>query len=99
MDIMAIKFLILTACCALGYFGGWTLTEKWPLSSLGGPFRFTAFECRPCLSTHIAWWTSVLVSLAMGDIVMAVIGVVMALMMLYGLRIDELERTEKVEHK
>lgn len=96
MDIMALKFLILSACCALGYFGGWFLTEKWPLSSLGGPFRFTAFECRSCLSFHLAWWPAVLVSLAMGDIVMALIGVAMALMVHWGIRIDEREKTEKV---
>lgn len=95
--MLAIKFILLVFSVLFGYTLGYVLTEtkyrlsKYPL------FQFKAFECRKCLSTHIAWVTSTFISLIFGDWYMLIIGLVFASALFTGLYIDERNRTLKIE--
>lgn len=95
--MLLLKFILLVFSVCFGYLMGYILTEtkyrlsKWKL------FDFKAFICRPCLSFHIAWVTSTAIALAFEDWVMVVAGVMFALCLWAGLRIDEHNKTIKVE--
>ena len=96
--MLAIKFLILISCVLLGYSLGyiWTETDK-ALINYGKFFDFQAFKCRKCLSTHIAWVTSTFFSLLFGDWIMFGVGIAFAFALFVGLRIDERNKTIKIE--
>ena len=91
--MMAIKFVLLIISVFVGYIFGYIFTEtkyrlgKYPL------FQFKAFECKKCLSTHIAWVTSTFISLLFNDWIMLLIGLVFAAVLFLGLYIDEKNRT------
>ena len=95
--MLAVKFLLLVASVLFGYTLGYILTEtkyrlaQYPL------FQFQGFECRKCLSTHITWVTSTFISLLFHDWIMFIIGLFFAAMLFIGLRIDEKNRTVKIE--
>ena len=94
--MLAIKFLLLVFSVLFGYTMGYILTEtKWRLSRWG-LFQFQAFECRKCLSTHIAWVTSTFISLLFGDWLMLIIGLIFAGFLFLGLYIDEKNNTIKI---
>lgn len=96
INILLIKFILLVISVFTGYFGGYLLTEKYPLSKYD-VFKFKAFECRPCLSFHIAWVTSTAISLQMCDLVMLVMGVIFALFLWWGLKVDQDEKTITID--
>lgn len=94
--MLGIKFLLLILSVLIGYFVGYLLTEKYPLSKYR-VFQFTLFECRKCFSFHIAWTTSTFISLLFNDYIMLLIGIFFAFMLFIGLRIDERNKTITLE--
>ena len=94
--MLAIKFILLVISVFIGYTLGYLLTEKYTLSNWS-LFNFEAFKCRQCLSFHIAWVTSTLISLLFEDWVMLVIGVAFAFMLFLGLKIDQKRKTIRIE--
>lgn len=91
--MLAIKFILLIISVFIGYILGWLFTEKYRLADKHPLFRFEAFECRQCLSFHIAWVTSTFISLLLGDWLMLAIGVFFAFMLYFGLKIDQKRKT------
>lgn len=91
--MLAVKFLILVLSVFTGYGLGYLFTEtklrlaKWKL------FQFEAFECRQCLSFHIAWVTSTFFALLFKDFNMLLIGVAFAFILWIGLKIDQKKKT------
>lgn len=91
--MLAIKFILLVISVFIGYTLGYVFTEtklrlaKWKM------FQFQAFECRQCLSFHIAWVTSTIISLLFGDWIMLLIGIGFAFMLFIGLKIDQKNKT------
>ena len=89
---MAVKFIILVLCVLIAYTLGYIFTEtrydlqKYPL------FDFEAFKCRKCLSFHISWVLSTFTSLLFNDWIMLVVGIIFALFLFIGLKIDENKR-------
>lgn len=96
--MIAVKFLILVLSVFTGYGLGYLFTEtkfnlsKWKL------FQFEAFECRPCLSFHIAWVTSTFFALLFMDFKMLLVGVVFAFVLWIGLKIDQKHKTESINN-
>lgn len=91
--MLAVKFLLLVVSVLLGYFLGYFFTEtKYRLARLG-VFKMTVWECRQCLSFHIAWVTSTFISLLFCDWYMLIIGIFFAFMLYIGLRIDQRKKT------
>ena len=95
--MLAIKFILLLFSVFVGYILGFIFTEDddFRLSRFR-LFQFQAFECRKCLSTHIAWVTSTLISLIFEDWLMLIIGLVFAAALFTGLYIDEKNKTIKI---
>lgn len=90
--MLAIKFILLVISVFIGYLGGYLFTEKWNIGKYK-IFDFEAFQCRQCLSFHIAWVTSTIISLLFGDWVMLFIGIGFAFMLFIGLKIDQNRKT------
>lgn len=91
--MLAVKFSLLILSVLLGYFLGYFLTEtKYRLANYNA-FKMKVWECRKCLSTHIAWVTSTFVSLLFNDWIMLLIGLGFAAMLFIGLYLDEKEKT------
>ena len=90
--MLAIKFLILVLCVFVAYTLGYSFTEtkydlqKYPL------FDFQAFKCRKCLSFHICWVLTTLISLLFCDFIMLGFGLIFAIFLFLGLHIDEKKR-------
>ena len=95
--MLLIKFIFLLLSMAVGYSLGWYLTERNRIADKHELFKFKAFECRPCFSFHIAWVTATCVSLCFNDFIMVIIGILMALIMWWGLKTDEENKTVKLE--
>lgn len=94
--MLAVKFLLLILSVLLGYTLGYIFTEtKYRLARLE-IFQFQGFECRKCLSTHIAWVTSTFISLLFGDWLMLIIGLIFAGALFTGLYIDERNKIIKI---
>lgn len=94
--MLAVKFLLLILSVLMGYFIGYFLTEtKYRLAKYD-VFKMTVWECRKCLSFHIAWVTSTFISLLFSDWIMFTIGLFFAIMLHIGLRIDERNKTVKI---
>lgn len=94
--MLAIKFIILVASVFIGYIFGYLFTEtKYRLARFP-IFQFEAFECRQCLSFHVSWVTSTLISLIFNDWFMLIIGLFFAFMLYLGLRIDQKKKTIKI---
>lgn len=91
--MIAFKFVLLVISIFIGYIFGWYFTEKNRLADKHPLFQFEAFECRQCLSFHIAWVTSTIISLLLEDWIMLLIGIVMALIMFLGLKVDQKKKT------
>lgn len=91
--MLTIKFIILLLTTLTGYVLGWFFTEKWILAEKHRLFQFQGFECRPCLSFHIAWVTSTAVSLLFSDWVMVAVGIAFAFALFAGLKIDQKNKT------
>jgi hypothetical protein len=94
--MMAIKFLLLLMSVFLGYTLGYVLTETKYRLARYKVFQFKAFECRKCLSTHIAWVVSTFISLLFEDFCMLIIGLIFAGALFTGLYIDEKNKTIKI---
>lgn len=94
--MLAIKFLLLILSVFLGYFLGYFFTETKYRLARYDVFRMTVWECRKCLSFHIAWVTSTFISLLFSDWIMFTIGLFFAIMLHIGLRIDEKSKTIKI---
>ena len=95
--MIAVKFLLLVISVFVGYIFGYIFTEtKFRLAKYR-IFQFKAFECRKCLSTHIAWVTSTFIALLFGDWIMLIIGLIFAGLLFLGLYIDEKSKTIKIE--
>lgn len=95
--MITIKFILLLSSVFLGYFLGYMLTETRYRLSRYDVFKFQAFECRKCLSTHIAWVTSTLFSTFFNDWIMFIVGLFFASMLFLGLYLDEKKRTVKID--
>lgn len=91
--MVAIKFILLVLSVLIGYFLGYLLTETKLRLAKYKVFQMKVWECRPCLSFHIAWVTSTFISLLLGDLVMLLFGILFALGLWAGLKLDEKERT------
>lgn len=92
-NILVIKFALLLSSALIGYFLGYFLTETEYRLSRYRIFQFKAFECRPCLSFHLAWIASTFVALSFADWIMLIIGVIFAFALFAGLKIDQKEKT------
>ena len=96
--MLAIKFILLVISVLIGYTLGYVFTEtklrlaKWKL------FQFEAFQCRQCLSFHIAWVTSTIISLLFADWTMLFIGIGFAFMLFIGLKIDQKRKTININN-
>ena len=91
--LLVIKFALLLTSALLGYFLGYFLTEtKYRLSRFR-VFQFKAFECRPCLSFHLAWIAATFVALSFTDWIMLIVGVIFAFALFAGLKIDQKNKT------
>lgn len=92
--MITIKFIILLLCVFIGYTFGYIFTEtkydlqRWRL------FDFEAFKCRKCLSFHIAWVSTTIISTLFNDWIMWLVGMFFAFMLFVGLKIDESSRFE-----
>lgn len=95
--LLIIKFALLLLSAFTGYLLGYFLTETNYRLSKYRVFQFKAFECRPCLSFHLAWITSTFVALSFTDWMMLVIGVIFAFALFAGLKIDQNNRTINIE--
>lgn len=96
--MLAIKFTLLILSILIGYFLGYFFTEtKYRLGQYR-VFQFKAFECRKCLSFHIAWVTATFISLLFNDLIMVAFGIAMAFMLFAGLYLDEKEKTISLEN-
>lgn len=94
--MLAVKFLLLILSVFLGYFLGYFFTETKYRLARYDVFRMMVWECRKCLSFHIAWVTSTFISLLFSDWIMFTIGLFFAIMLHIGLRIDERNKTIKI---
>lgn len=94
--MLAAKFLLLVFSVLFGYTMGYIFTETKYRLSRWGLFQFQGFECRKCLSTHIAWVTSTFISLLFGDWLMLIIGLIFAGILFLGLYTDEKNKTIKL---
>ena len=94
--MLAVKFLLLILSVLIGYFLGYFLTETKYRLARYDVFKMTVWECRKCLSTHIAWVTSTFISLLFGDWLMLIIGLIFAGALFTGLYIDERNKTIKL---
>jgi len=94
--MIAVKFLLLILSVLFGYFLGYFLTETKYRLARYDVFKMTVWECRKCLSTHIAWVTSTFISLIFADWYMLIIGLVFASALFTGLYIDEKNKTIKI---
>lgn len=96
--MLAIKFILLVISVLIGYTLGYLFTEtklrlaKWKL------FQFEGFQCRQCLSFHIAWVTSTFFALLFKDFYMLLIGVAFAFILWIGLKIDQKRKTIDVNN-
>ncbi len=95
--MLAIKFLLLLVSVFAGYFLGYIFTEKYPIANKWKILDFEGFKCRQCLSFHIAWVTSTVISLLFEDWIMLIVGVVFAFALFAGLKIDQKIKTIKIE--
>lgn len=96
--MIAFKFILLVFCVFVGYTLGYLFTEtKYRLAQIP-IFKFEAFECRQCLSFHIAWVSSTLISLILNDWCMLLIGLFFAIMLFFGLKIDQKKKTIILEN-
>lgn len=95
--MLAIKFSLLVLSVFLGYFLGYFFTEtKYRLSRFK-VFQFQGFECRKCLSFHIAWVTSTFISLLFSDWMMLIIGIFFAFVLFIGLYLDQKLNTISID--
>ena len=95
--MILVKFLLLLLSVFIGYFLGYFLTEtKYRLAKYD-VFKMIVWECRPCLSFHIAWVTSTIISLAFGDWIMLAIGITFAFALFFGLKIDQKNKTVNLD--
>ena len=90
--MLAVKFILLVLSVFIGYLGGYLFAEKWNIGRFK-IFDFEAFKCRQCLSFHIAWVTSTIISLLFNDWMMLLVGIGFALMLFIGLKIDQKRKT------
>ena len=91
--ILAIKFIALVSSVFFGYTLGYIFTEtKYSLGKYKF-FQFKAFQCRKCLSFHVAWVTSTLISLLFNDWTMVAVGILAAFILFAALLIDEKKKT------
>lgn len=91
--MIAFKFVLLVISVFIGYFLGYFLTETKYRLARYEVFQFKMFECRKCLSTHIAWVTSTFISLLFNDWLMLIVGLIFAGFLFLGLYLDEKEKT------
>ena len=91
--MITIKFLLLLASVFAGYFLGYLFTETKYRLARYRVFQMKAFECRKCLSTHIAWVSSTLIATLFEDWYVFIIGLIFAAALFVGLYIDERQRT------
>lgn len=91
--MLAFKFVLLVISIFIGYIFGWYFTEKNRLADKHPLFQFEVFECRQCFSFHISWVISTIISLLLEDWIMLLIGIIMALIMFWGLKVDQKKKT------
>ncbi len=95
--MITIKFLSLLASVFAGYFLGYLFTETKYRLARYDVFKMKVWECRKCLSTHIAWVTSTLFATIFEDWLVFIIGLIFAAALFWGLYIDEKERTVSLD--
>lgn len=97
VKMLAVKFLILVLSVLTGYGLGYLFTETKYSLSKWRIFQFEAFECRPCLSFHIAWVTSTFFALLFMDFKMLLVGIAFAFILWIGLKLDQKHKTEIID--
>lgn len=95
--MIAVKFLLLLTSVFAGYFLGYFFTETKYRLARYRVFQMKAFECRKCLSTHIAWVTSTFIATLFEDWYVFIIGLIFAAALFTGLYLDEKNKTIKIE--
>lgn len=95
--MLAVKFILLVLSVFIGYLGGYLFAEKWNIGRFK-IFDFEGFKCRQCLSFHIAWVTSTIISLLFADWTMLFVGIGFAFMLFIGLKIDQKRKTVDVNN-
>ena len=95
--MIAVKFLLLLASVFAGYFLGYLFTETKYRLARYDVFKMTVWECRKCLSTHIAWVTSTFIAALFEDWLVFIIGLIFAAALFTGLYLDEKNKTIKIE--
>lgn len=95
--MLVFKFILLILSVFAGYSLGYLMTETKYRLGQWRFFQFKAFECRKCLSTHIAWVTSTFAALCLSDWIMLGVGLVFAAVLFVGLYVDEKNRTINIK--
>lgn len=95
--MIALKFVLLIISVLTGYFLGYFFTETKYRLARYDVFKMTVWECRKCLSTHIAWVTSTLFATIFEDWLVFIIGLIFAAALFWGLYLDEKEKTVSLE--
>lgn len=95
--MLVVKFILLLLSVFSGYILGFILTETKFTLSRYRVFQFKAFECRPCLSFHIAWVISTIIGLYFENYIMIAIGILFAFALFIGLKLDQQHRTITLE--
>lgn len=91
--MLLLKFIVLVFCVFLGYFLGYLFTETRYRIARFKVFDFEAFRCRQCLSFHISWVLSSMMSMLFEDWVMLGVGVAFSFALYLGLKIDQKRKT------
>lgn len=94
--MLALKFMLLLLSTFSGYVLGYTFTEEYEIANRWKIFDFEAFRCRQCLSFHIAWVISTIISLLYEDWIMLIVGIIFAFALFIGLKIDQKRKTIKL---
>ena len=95
--MLTIKFILLLVSVFIGYFLGYMFTEVFEFANKYKILDFEAFKCRRCLSFHISWVTSTIISLLFEDFWMLLIGIIFAFALFFGLKIDQKRKTINIE--
>lgn len=95
--MLVFKFILLLLSVFSGYILGFLLTETKFTLSRYRIFQFKAFECRPCLSFHIAWVISTIIGLYFENYLMIGIGILFAFALFIGLKQDQKHKTITLE--
>lgn len=91
-NLLVIKFIILIAIILFAYTMGWLFTIKYRIAEINTFFQFKAFECQKCLTFHISWILTCIISLCFMDFWMLGWGIFLCFGFFFLMYLDEKER-------